>query len=112
MPTSSADERPTLEAFALERDLEDFSAAEQVEAYADAFGPAPCRAAPRARLIERQLNALRWLELLIAEEPKAGDGVAAWLAPRIAERIERAGMPALFVLIDRINGIGARWWTA
>ena len=103
--------RPTLEAFALEHGMEDFSAAEQLEAYAEAFGPEPRRAGRRARLIDRQLDALRWLELMIAEEPKAGDGVAAWLAPSIAERIERAGMPTLFVLIDRINGIGARWWT-
>ncbi len=33
--------RPTLEAFALERGMEVFSAAEQVESYADAFGPEP-----------------------------------------------------------------------
>ena len=116
-----ADDRPppTLEAFALERGMEDFSQAEQVEAYTEAFGDAARsaghnsgrRAGQRARLIDRQLEALRWLEQLIAEEPKAGDGVGAWLAPSIAERIERAGMPTLFVLIDRINGIGARWWT-
>ena len=38
-----ADDRPqpTLEAFAIERGMEDFSAAEQLEAYAEALGPEP-----------------------------------------------------------------------
>ena len=93
--------RPTLGEFALAPGMEDFSAAEQVESYAEAFGQAPCSAARRARLIARQLEALRWLELLIAEEPKAGDAVAAWLAPMLVALIDpastgsaRAGGPA------------------
>ena len=102
---------PTLAEFAAQRGMEDFSEADQAEAYAEAFGPATRNTARRAALIERQLQALRWLEDLVAEDPKPGDGVAAWLAPALAARIERAGMPTLFTLVDRINGIGSRWWT-
>lgn len=102
---------PTLAEFALNRGLEDFSAAEQAEAYADEYGAAARKAAPRARLIARQLAALRWLEELVAERPKAGDHVSAWLTPSLAERLGQAGIPTLFALIERINGIGMRWWT-
>ena len=102
---------PTLSEFAATRGLEDFSDAEQAEAYADEYGAVARKAAPRARLIARQLAALRWLEELVAESPKAGDHVSAWLTPSLAERIERAGLPTLFALIERVNGIGLRWWT-
>jgi integrase len=36
--------------------------------------------------------------------------VAAWLNPSLAARLERAGLPTLLALVERINGIGARWW--
>lgn len=102
---------PTLEEFAAHRGMEDFSQAEQEEAYAEEFGDTVRRGSRRARLIGHQLEALRWLETLMAEKPRAGDGVGAWLAPALADRIERAGMPTLFSLIERINGVGQRWWT-
>ena len=104
---------PSLAEFALERGLEDFSEAEQQEAYLDAYGAGGGRrASRRARLIERQLEALRWLEQLVAQEPGAGDGVAAWFAPSITVRLEQAGLATLADLVARINGVGARWWTS
>ena len=104
---------PSLAEFALERGLGDFSEAEQQEAYLDAYGAGGGRrASRRARLIERQLEALRWLEQLVAQEPGAGDGVAAWFAPSIAVRLEQAGLATLADLVARVNGVGARWWTS
>jgi integrase len=106
-------ELPTLEEFAAVAGMEAFSEAEQVEAYGAAY-PAESdgreRAARRARLIARQLEALRWLEDLVAQAPRPADGVGAWLNPALASRLQRAGVPNLFALAERINGIGARWW--
>ena len=110
--------QPSLEEFAQAQGLEEFSEAEQVEAYQAAHpgagGPAGqgsgIAASRRARVIARQLEALRWLEALVAQDPRPGDGVQAWLNPSMAERLIRAGMPTLFTLIERINGVGARWW--
>ena len=112
---------PSLEEFAQAHGLEDFSEAEQIEAYESAHpsaggagqggrsgnGGQPSR---RARVIERQLEALRWLEGLVAQDPRPLDGVAAWLNPAVAARLERAGLGTLFSLVERINGVGARWW--
>ncbi|MDP3136397.1 MAG: phage integrase family protein, partial [Burkholderiaceae bacterium] len=105
--------RPSLEDFAEAQGLTDFSEAEQIEAYEAAY-PQANDAKPavsrRRRVIERQLEALRWLEELAAQDPKPGDGVGAWFSPVIAERLERAGIPTLFTLAERVNGLGARWW--
>ncbi|MES2532987.1 MAG: phage integrase family protein, partial [Pseudomonadota bacterium] len=118
----AAEALPTLEAFAAASGMEDFSEEEQLEAYAAAYPPALRHRAPveqraaaqrvsrRARLIARQLEALRWLEDLVAQDPKPGDEVAAWLNPTLAQRLERAGLPTLQLLLARVNGVGARWW--
>ena len=53
---------PTLDAFAAARGLEEFSQAEQIEAYEAVYGRASQRQSRRARLVQRQLDALRWLE--------------------------------------------------
>ncbi|RST49993.1 phage integrase family protein [Variovorax sp. MHTC-1] len=118
---TAASALPSLAEFAQAQGMEDFSEAEQVEAYEAAYpqggsGPGRGRAgngqpSRRARVIERQLEALRWLESLVAQDPRAGDSVAAWLHPALAERLERAGLPTLSALVARINCIGARWWT-
>lgn len=112
---------PTLEEFALSRGLEDFSEDEQIEAYKEAYPPraaaAPATAfaarraqSRRARLIERQLEALRWLEQRVAQSPRATDSVEAWLAPAMARRLRTAGIVTLEGLVVRINARGARWW--
>jgi site-specific recombinase XerD len=111
-PTSLQDEKPlpTLEEFAAERGLEDFSEAEKSEAYAAEFGAPSPRGSRRARLSARQLEALHWLEELMAEAPKQGDGVSAWFTPSLAHRLESAGLPTIRAVVDRINGVGLRWW--
>ena len=108
---------PSLEEFALERGLEDFSEAEQAEAYADAYPEAGAgssrrgvRPPKRARVIARQLEALRWLESHVAQDPRPADSVAAWLNPAVAERLQRSGLSTLSALAAHINSSGARWW--
>lgn len=119
--TPLAPAQPTLAEFALAQGMEDFSEAEQLEAYADAYPPvrktaesrggrgAPSRTR-RGRVIWRQLEALQWLQDLVAQDPRPGDRVAAWLNPLLAGRLERAGLVTLFDLVEHMNGNGARWW--
>ncbi len=108
---------PSLAEFAEAQGLADFSEAEQVEAYEAAFpqargggGQGGAQPSRRARVIARQLEALRWLEELVAQDPRPGDSAAAWLHPALAARLERAGLPTLEALVARINLAGARWW--
>ncbi|NML18014.1 phage integrase family protein [Azohydromonas caseinilytica] len=103
---------PSLEAFAAQRGLEGFSEQEQLQAYAMAFGPQQRRLKRRARLVEKQLQALHWLEGLVAQPPQAGDAVAAWLNPLLACKLEAADLFTLQQLVERINGLGQGWFTA
>ncbi|SDC43456.1 Phage integrase protein [Variovorax sp. CF079] len=113
---ASAPALPSLAEFAAVRGMEDFSEAEQIEAYEAAYpaggggGRGDARPSRRARVIDHQLQALRWIEGLVVQDPRPSDSVAAWLHPSLAARLERAGVPTLVALVDRINGIGARWW--
>jgi site-specific recombinase XerD len=103
-------ELPSLEVFALAQGLEDESQAEQIAAFETQYGKATQRTRRKARLIKRQLEALRWLEGLVAQTPKAGDSVAAWLNPTMATHLETADIYTLAQLVERINGIGRRWY--
>lgn len=100
---------PSLEAFAEAHGLEDERQADQIAAYEAAYGRATQRLRRRSRLIARQLEALRWLEGLVAQTPKAGDSVAAWLNPTLAGHLEVADIFTLAQLVERINGVGRRW---
>lgn len=106
-------ELPSLEAFAEAHGLEDERQADQIAAYEAHYGNDRGRATQRlrrrARLIARQLEALRWLESLVAQSPKAGDSVAAWLNPTLASHLEAADIFTLAQLVERINGVGRRW---
>lgn len=111
---SAAPVLPSLEAFAVERGMEDFSEADLLEAYQDAY-PATGRsergaATRRTRLIERQLEALHWLQGLVAQDPRAGDWIGAWLNPMLAQRLERGGITTIQALVERVNTGGVRWW--
>lgn len=100
---------PSLEEFAAARGMEDFSQAEQIEAFEEEYGKASQRLSRRTRLIDKQLDALRWLETLISQPPGPGDSVAAWLNPSIASRLEAADIFTLAQLVERINGVGKGW---
>jgi site-specific recombinase XerD len=101
---------PSLEAFAEAHGLEDERQADQIAAYEAEYGRATQRLRRRARLIARQLEALRWLEGLVAQSPNAGDSVAAWLNPTLASHLEAADIFTLAQLVERINGVGRRWF--
>jgi site-specific recombinase XerD len=101
---------PSLEEFAAESGLEEFSQAEQLEQYQERFGMATARESRRSRLIARQLDALLWLEGLVVQPPQATDAIASWLHPDLARYLEAAGIFTLAQLVERINGVGLRWW--
>ena len=101
---------PDLYAFAQEIGANDFSEADVSTLYVERYGAAMPRLYRRARLITKQLAALRWLESLIVQAPQLADGVGAWLHPSLAVRLQAAGLHALAQLIERINGSGMRWW--
>lgn len=101
---------PSLEAFAEARGLEDEREADQIAAYEAEYGRATQRLKRRARLIARQLEALRWLETQIAQAPKPGDSVTAWLNRTLAGHLEEADIFTLAQLVERINGVGRRWY--
>ena len=103
---------PSLEAFAEARGLEDEREADQIAAYEAEYGRATQRLSRRGRLIARQLEALRWLEALIAQPPLPGDSVAAWLSPTLASRLEAVDIFTLAQLVERVNGVGRRWYAA
>lgn len=100
---------PSLEEFAEEEGLEDFSQADQLEAFNAKYGSTEARLRRRGRFVARQLEALKWLEGLVAQPPAAGDAVASWLHPTLAARIEAANIFTLAQLVERVNGIGRRW---
>ena len=102
---------PSLEEFAIERGLEDFSQSDQIEAFEAAFGEHSKLAQRRARLLDKQLQALSWLEQLVAEAPHLGDGVAAWLNPSLVQMLHASDIFTLHQLLERINGAGQRWWS-
>lgn len=103
---------PSLETFVEEQGIEDFSEREQIAAYQAQYGTATQRQSRRGRLIARQLDALFWLEKLVAQPPQAGDALASWLHPDLVVRLEGQGLFTVRQLVERINGIGKRWWAS
>lgn len=101
---------PSLEDFAADHGLEEFGAVEQLAAYEQAFGRAGARLKRRQRLVAKQLEALRWLEALVVQPPSPGDAVRSWMHPDLARLLEAAGVVTLAQLVDRVNGMGRRWY--
>ena len=100
---------PSLAQFAEEAGLEDEREADQIEAYEERYGAATARSRRRARLLQRQLAALRWLESVAARDPAPGDAVSAWLRPELARFLGEADVHTLAQLAERINGLGRGW---
>ncbi|WP_158597971.1 phage integrase family protein [Noviherbaspirillum saxi] len=105
----AAEKIPSLEEFAFEQGLEDFSEAEQLEYFKTRYGSSRPQQSRRRRLIERQLEALRWLEALAVQPPQPDDHVGTWLNPDLAIHLEKAGLTTLRMLAQRVNGVGYRW---
>ena len=102
--------RPSLEAFAQQHGLEDFSEREVVKLYTEAF-TADRKAARGQRLRERQLELLRRLEGLAAETPQPSDLVAGWFEEALAAKLVTAGILTLGALNASISA-GGVWWRA
>ncbi len=100
---------PSLAQFAEEEGLEDEREADQIEAYEERYGAASARIRRRARLLQRQLAALRWLESVAARDPAPGDAVSSWLRPELARFLGQASVHTLAQLAERINGLGRGW---
>jgi site-specific recombinase XerD len=104
--------QPTLDQFVADRELEEFSEAEQIAAFLEAYPAAAGQQKRRAKLVARQLDALRWLEELAAQPPGAGDPIASWINPDLGAYLQAAGLFTLRQLVTHINGIGKRWYRA
>lgn len=106
----AASSAPSLEEFAAQFPEGFYTEQELVDLWAAEYGR-PARAEQRrARLIAKQLEAITWLESVVATDPVAGDGVAAWFDPKTAERLASADCIRLKDLIERIHDRGRRWW--
>lgn len=111
-PVASLAKVPSLEEFRDEFDPNGFyTEKELVQAYLEAHPQSvDTKAQKRQRLINRQLEALKWIEPLIAADPVREDWVAAWFDETISKRLLLAKMATLGDLMDRISGSGYRWW--
>ena len=63
----------------------------------------------RARLIERQLAALRRLELLVSAAPHPQDKLEAWFDSNTAQRLKTLEIERLSELLEFINRYGFKW---
>jgi site-specific recombinase XerD len=110
--TDSAAQAPSLEAFRAEFDPSGFyTEKELIQAYLETHPQSvDTQSQKRQRLINRQLEALKWIEPLIAADPVREDWVAAWFDETISKRLRLAGLPTIGHLLDRIASSGYRWW--
>lgn len=99
---------PALEEFAARFEAGFYSEKELQELWVAEYG-AGGGAARKARLIQRQLEAVTWLETLAISPPRAEDPLDAWLAPNLAKNLMKAKFNTFGELADRMNG-KLRWW--
>jgi site-specific recombinase XerD len=104
------DDIPTLEDYIEQRGLDGWSESEVAQMYAEAY-PASPKAEKRQRLRQQQLELLKRLEALEAEQPLASDLVAGWFDSVTAERLIGAGLLTLGALNQRIAAPGL-WYQA
>jgi len=113
MPERAATPVPSLDEFAAQQPADYYSEAELIALYREQFGEAQPRsggtARRRQRLRERQLEALKWLETLVARAPQPADRLDAWLDERLAQRLASAGLQTLEQLLVWIRVKGYHW---
>jgi len=105
-------EIPALEDFQADQDPSGFYNEDELirlflEAYPQA---ADKKSRQRQKLIGRQIEALVWVEQLLATDPVLGDLVSAWFDGAVADRLILADIPTIDALMDRIRRKGYRWW--
>jgi site-specific recombinase XerD len=105
-------EVPTLEDFQAERDPGGFyNEDELIRLFLESFPQAiDKKSRQRQRLISRQIEALLWVEQLLATDPVPADLVSAWFDEVVANRLILADIPSIGALLDRIRRKGYRWW--
>jgi len=109
---SAKSEIPTLKDFQSDRDPSGFYTEEELirlflESYPQA---ADKKSRQRQKLIGRQIEALVWIENLLATDPVPEDLVSAWFDQIVANRLVLADVPTIGALLDRIRRKGYRWW--
>lgn len=116
IPNEPATDAPlSVEEWAAQEGLQDYSWNDLLELHAERFASAPPDArrsrvvARNARLMRQRLQLLNDLQAAGAK-PQPSDTVDGWLAPRIAEALARAGVMTLEDLRRRI-AVGGRWWS-
>ncbi len=105
-------EIPTLEDFQADRDPSGFYTEEElIRLFLESYPQAADRKSrQRQKLMGRQIEALVWIENLLATDPVPEDLVTAWFDQVVANRLVLAEIPTIGALLDRIRRRGYRWW--
>ncbi|WP_144735722.1 tyrosine-type recombinase/integrase [Extensimonas perlucida] len=103
---------PSIDEFREENDPDGFySEAELIRLYVEAFPQLiDKKAQRRRRLIDKQLEALRWIENLVTTTPTIDDWVVAWFHKKVADRLLIAKIYTMRDLLERMRAKGYRWW--
>lgn len=107
---------PSLDEFAARFDEDMYSEAELIALWKEAYPTAGVSrrvrqdaTQRRARLIQRQLQALDWLERLACQRPLPSDPIGAWLDPQASARLAAAGILTLGELVFFVSRWGSNW---
>ena len=105
---------PTLEEFVEEYGYDDFSEAEQLEAWQARFGDASAvkdrKTERNERLRKKQLLAIQHYEGVFDAVPALDDALAAWVDGTLARRLAENGFVSIASVIDMINDRGNTWY--
>ncbi len=110
--TPSTAPLPSLQDFAQAQgfDPDQFSEAELLAEYREAY---PLDQAPDAAGqggLRAQIRALNHLETLLARQPQPGDRIELWFAPATLPRLKAVGAATLGALLDHIDLQGSTWF--
>lgn len=113
--SASASPPPSLEEFIEEYGYEDFSQAEQLEAWEVRYGENQEVQRDRSsirneRLRKKQLEAIKFYEDVFDDVPSIDDCLGAWIDAKLADRLSREGFDTLRQVIDMINLKGFTWY--
>lgn len=100
---------PTLDDFAAEHGLADFSEQEQLDAWEAHYGSSARHTRRRGRLVDKQLRALHWLESVAAQPPRRSDGVRDWFPSELATMLARHDVFTLDQLFRAVDVGGFTW---
>ncbi|WP_298151167.1 tyrosine-type recombinase/integrase [Flavobacterium sp.] len=105
---------PTLEEFVEEYGYDDFSEAEQLEAWQARFGDTSAvkdrKTERNDRLRKKQLLAIKHYEEVFDAVPTLDDALAAWVDGTLARRLAENGFVSIASVIDMINTRGNTWY--